>query len=309
MTEPAQQNRPIVVTGANGLVGAAVCHALVERGAEVHALVRRAGAAPVLEGVSEHVGDITDRDAVRAACRDARAVVHTIHPMGEDDSEQQEAVTWATGVAEAARQAGVPLFLHVSSTAVYEREADTGDVDDNSALVADTANIYAVTKRDTDLALTEVDGLTRVIVRPTAILGPGESSIWNTVRPELIRTDPSARIEDPDRTFGWVHVRDLADLIADLATGRIPLAADAAEGPVEGAATAVNAVSGTVPMGEYLGPVAHAVGVEPVWESREAFSARLLAERARAWGWSPRITFEEAMSEVTTGLAGSGSRD
>lgn len=309
MTEPAPQSRPIVVTGANGLVGAAVCHALVERGAQVRALVRRVGAAPVLEGVREHVGDVSDPEDVRAVCADAGALVHTVHPMGENDSEQQRAVTWATGLAQGAQEAEVPLFVHVSSTAVYEREAGTGDVDEESTLAPDTANIYAVTKRDTDLALAGIDGLTRVIVRPTAILGPGESSIWNTVRPELIGTDSAARTDDPERTFGWVHVRDLADLIADIATGRIRLATDPAAGPVEDGVTAVNAVSGCVPMREYLGPVARALGVEPVWERREAFSAGLLAERARAWGWSPRITFEEAMSELTTGLTGSGSRD
>lgn len=309
MSETGQQSRRIVVTGANGLVGAAVCHALVERGAAVRALVRRGGTAPVLEGVHEHVGDLTDPDVIRAVCTDADAFVHTVHPMGEDDAAQQRAVEWATGVAQGAREAQVPLFVHVSSTAVYEREADTGDVDENSTLAADTANIYAVTKRDTDLALTEVEGMTRVIVRPTAILGPGSTSVWNTVRPRLIRTDASARTDDPNRTFGWVHVRDLAGLIADLATGRFPFADDPSAGPVEGGVTAVNAVSGCVPMGEYLGPVARAVGVEPVWETREAFRARLRAERARAWGWAPRVTFEEAMEELTSGLADSGGHD
>ena len=46
----------VVVTGANGLVGTAVCRALAERSARVRAVVRRAGTAPVLDGVTEVVG-------------------------------------------------------------------------------------------------------------------------------------------------------------------------------------------------------------------------------------------------------------
>lgn len=308
MTESARPAAPILVTGANGLVGSAVCHALVERGAQVRALVRRAGAAPVLEGVEEQVGEVTDRDVIRDACAGAAAVVHTVHPMGSGEEEQRQAVSWAAGLAEAARDAAVPLFVHVSTTAVYEREAGTGDVDEDSALAADTANTYAVTKRDTDRTLGEVSGLTRVIVRPTAILGPGESSVWNSLRPEEIRRDEAARTDDPERSFGWVHLRDLADLIADVATGRITAGDNPAAGPVKDGVTAVNAVSGTVQVRDYLAPVARAVGAEPTWETREAFRARLLAERARSWGWSPRITFEEAMSELVSGLEGSGGR-
>ena len=44
----------VVVTGANGLVGTAVCRALVERSVQVRAVVRRAGSAPALDGVTEH---------------------------------------------------------------------------------------------------------------------------------------------------------------------------------------------------------------------------------------------------------------
>ena len=46
----------------HGLVGTAVCRALVERSAQVRAVVRRAGSAPVLDGVTEHVGDFSDEE-------------------------------------------------------------------------------------------------------------------------------------------------------------------------------------------------------------------------------------------------------
>ncbi len=291
----------VVVTGANGLVGSHVCTALVERGARVRAVVRRAGAAPELTGVDEVVGEFHDPATAARICEGADAVVQTVHPMRDDDL-QTASVGWSARLAKAARDAGVSRYVHVSTTSVYEREASTGDVDEHSKLVDDDARDYAVTKRDTDEAVRAVDGITRVLVHPTAILGRGEWSVWNMRRPRDIRDDASARRDDPDRSFGWVHVDDLAALIADLATGRIALADDPERGPVEGEATSVNAIAGNVPYREYLGPVAAAVGVEPEWEERPAFRANLLANRARAWGWEPTVTFEAAMQELLDDL-------
>ena len=97
-------------------------------------------------------------------------------------------------------------------------------------------------------------------------------------------------------------MEDLADLIADIATGRIAMTQDADGGPMPGLATPVNAVAGNVPMREYVGRVCDAVGVRPVWQDLPAFRAELRADRARSWGWSPRRTFEAAMSELVEGL-------
>ena len=95
--------------------------------------------------------------------------------------------------------------------------------------------------------LCEVDEITTVLVRPPAILGPGETSIWNTLRPADIRDDEDERHAVPDKTFAWVHLDDLVTLIADVATGRIKTSADPEVGPVEGACTAVNVAAEKLP--------------------------------------------------------------
>ena len=56
----------VAVTGANGLVGTAVCRALVERSVQVRAVVRRAGSAPAMDEVTEHVGNFADESFARS---------------------------------------------------------------------------------------------------------------------------------------------------------------------------------------------------------------------------------------------------
>ncbi|MCW2847234.1 MAG: epimerase [Marmoricola sp.] len=295
----------VVVTGANGLVGARICAALAERGATVRAVVRRPGSAPDVAGVEERVGEFYDADLAASVARGADAVVTTVHPMGSDRETQHRIAVEGTPVlARAARDAGVARFVHVSTAAVYDRSPGVEDVNESSALVPDDAGDYPVTKRDTDAALAEVDGITRVVVRPPAILGAGETSVWNTLHPAEVRDDEQARHGVPDQSFAWVHVEDLAALVADVALGRIPPAADAEEGPVEGGCTPVNVASGPATQRDYLGTVTAALGLEPVWDEAPAWTGQILADRARAWGWSPQVRLDQALKEIDEGLRG-----
>lgn len=304
MSEPSAPQHPVVVvTGANGFVGARVCRALAERGARVRAVVRRPGTAPVLDGVEERVGEFHDPDLAAEVVRDAYAVVTTVHPMGTGRETQHRVGVEGTPVlARAARDAGVARFVHVSTAAVYDRSPGVGDVDESSALVPDDAGVYAVTKRDTDAALAGVDGLTRVLVRPPAILGAGETSIWNTLRPHDIRDHEEARHAVADQSFAWVHVDDLAALVADVAAGRVATSADPERGPVAGACTAVNVAAGAATQRDYYTAVARAVGVDPVWDDAPVWTGRIVADRAAGWGWTPGVNLDDALAEVEAGL-------
>ncbi|HZG97692.1 MAG TPA: NAD-dependent epimerase/dehydratase family protein [Nocardioidaceae bacterium] len=303
----APEGKPpvVVVTGANGFVGSRICEALRDRGAHVRAVVRRSDTAPAREGVEEWVGDFGDPAQAAAMVRGASAVVTTVHPMGTDyDTQHRVAVEGTPVLARAASDAGVEYLVHISTAAVYERSPGIGDVDEASALVTDDANAYAVTKRDTDAALCEVDGLTRVLLRPPAILGAGQTSIWNSLRPADIRDDEDARRAVPGQSFAWVHVDDLAAIAADVASGRIATSTDPEQGPVRGGCSVVNVAAGPATARDYYGTVARSVGVEPVWDDAPAWTGRVLATRAHAWGWAPTVDLTEALTEIEQGLRG-----
>ena len=304
MTESgAAQPAVVVVTGANGFVGSRICAALVERDAVVRAVVRRPGTAPALAGVEERVGDFHDPGFAATVVEGASAVVTTVHPMGSDyETQHRVAVEGTPVLAQAARDAGVPRLVHLSTAGVYDRSPEAGDIDEASPLVADDAGAYAVTKRATDAALARIDGITTVLLRPPAILGPGETSIWNTLHPATVRDEEKARHAVPEKSFAWVHVDDLAALAADVASGRVQTSADPGKGPVEGTCTAVNVAAGAATTREYHETVTGALGVEPVWEDGPAWTGHILAGRAHGWGWVPAVDLTHALAEVDEGL-------
>lgn len=304
MSQSSTRHPPVVVvTGANGFVGSHTCAALVERGATVRAVVRRAGTAPRIPGIEEHVGEFFEPALAASVLAGADAVVATVHPMGSDREQQHRIGVEGTSVlADAARRAEVARLVHISTAGVYDRSPGMGDVDEASPLVGDDGNDYAVTKRDTDALLARTDGLTRVLLRPPAILGPGETSVWNTLRPADMREDPQARTVNPEQSFAWVHVTDLASLAADVAAGRIAAAEDPERGPVDGACTPVNVAAEPARARDYYGTVADALGVDPHWTDEPAWRGRLLAGRARGWGWIPGVRLSQALGELASGL-------
>jgi nucleoside-diphosphate-sugar epimerase len=121
----------VVVTGANGLVGTAVCRALAERSAQVRAVVRPP-VAPAIDGVTELVGEFADEGLAREVTQGADAVVTTVHPMGAPrDVQHRVGVEGTQLLARAARDAGAARLVHVSTAGVYDRSAvvttTTGD--------------------------------------------------------------------------------------------------------------------------------------------------------------------------------------
>jgi 2-alkyl-3-oxoalkanoate reductase len=293
----------VVVSGANGFVGARICGALVERGARVRAIVRRAGTAPQLPGIAEVVGDFTEPELAATVVPGTSSVITTVHPMGSDRVTQQRiGVTGTLVLARAAASAGIDRLIHISTAAVYDRSPEIGDVDESSDLVGDDANDYAVTKRDTDRVLADVHGITRVLLRPPAILGPGPTSTWNTLRPAAMRDDEQGRRAIADATFAWVHVADLASLAADLASGQIPDAPDSASGPVADACTPLNVAAARATQRDYFEVVTGALGLDPVWEEAPAWTGRILADRAHGWGWTPTVDLAQASGEIVAGL-------
>ena len=99
-----------------------------------------------------------------------------------------------------------------------------------------------------------------------------------------------------------MHVDDLAAIAADLATGAIATSDDPSTGPVKDGCTAVNVASGPATQRDYLGAVTSALGIEPTWDDEPAWTGQIVAARARGWGWAPRVSLDDALAELKSGL-------
>ncbi len=174
----------VVVTGANGFVGRALCRTLVENGHRVTGIVRRAGAAPA--GVVEWMNtgpDFNDIDTHWGRMpRAVDCLVHLaarVHVMNDSASDPDAAfrainVDATLRVAEAAHRHGVRRIVFVSSIKALA-DADNGRPL-SEAMPPHPQDPYGRSKRDAELLLRQFGdstGLETVIVRPPLVYGPG----------------------------------------------------------------------------------------------------------------------------------------
>ena len=112
----------ILVVGATGLVGGAVCEKLARRGEKVRALVRATSsqertAALQSCGVELCVGDLKDPDSITAACRGVDAVISTASSTSSrlaGDSIESVDLGGQLNLVNAAKNCNVERFLFVS---------------------------------------------------------------------------------------------------------------------------------------------------------------------------------------------------
>jgi len=226
VVEPVRRPEPVLVTGANGFIGTALCNELVARGYRVTGLVRSSEHCTDLDSAVDirAVGDIRSDTDWGAFLPGHRAVIHLVgyaHEMTSDstDEEAEERyrrlnVTATTRVAEAAAAAGVGRFIYISSVKVHgEKASREHPLDETMEPVP--IGPYARTKFEAEQVLRAIEertGLAVTVVRPPLVYGPGVKA--NFLR--LIRSIdrgmplPLAAVQN-SRSF--VYVGNLVDML------------------------------------------------------------------------------------------------
>ena len=202
---------PVVITGANGLVGRALIPRLVRAGGQVRAVIRdRAAAEPLRRaGAKVALCRLSDTDTLASAMSGAHTVCHLAGGLDLPDDRAYEESNLETTVAalEAATEAKVSRFLLLSYPGASP----------------DAANAYLRAKGRAEEAVRAAQ-LQHVILRSTHVYGPG--SRWLSGMRDGARRPVAATVVGPGtQRLAPVFVDDVALALA---------AADNRAAPVDG---------------------------------------------------------------------------
>ena len=214
-------DRPVLVTGATGVVGPFLVAQLINSGYRVRVLARSAP-SPSLFPASVEVfsGRIEDRQAVDAAMSDVGAVFHLaaqLHlPNPAPELREQYERTNVEGtrcVVESANHVGVTRFVHFSTINVYGPSQPGQLFNESTALRPDSW--YAETKvRAEKIAL---EYAPTVVLRLSAVYGPGMKGNYPRLLAALKR-GRFAMLGAGHNRRTVVHVRDVATAALLVAT-------------------------------------------------------------------------------------------
>jgi nucleoside-diphosphate-sugar epimerase len=182
----------VLVTGATGFVGRAVCQHLASQGYRVRGVVRGSHERPtgvefaqipdLAKATSSQWAELLDDVQVVIHCA---ALVHQMQGVPDPDAYYRINTAATAMLAEAAAGAGVRRFIFLSTVKVLGEYSEPGRpfrADDP----ANPQDDYARSKWLAEQALTAVGnrtGMDAVILRPPLIYGPGvggnfESLMW-----------------------------------------------------------------------------------------------------------------------------------
>lgn len=308
----------VLVTGATGFVGRALCTALGTGGAHtVRAATRRAGLAPPGATESAVVGDIGAATNWDAALEGVEMVVHTAARAHDLSAAEGDAASYletnARGsrcLAEAAVRAGVRRLLYLSTIKV------NGEASMRGAFMPDDAprpqGPYATSKWLGEQWVSEVasrGGLQVVIVRAPLVYGPGARANFRRLLHwvDRGRAIPLGAVRNRRSLVGIGNLCDLLQrlLLHPRASGRVWMVSDGDDRStpdliqIIGRAMQRRVRLIRVPLGLLRVAAAatgHSADLRRVCDSLQAD----IEATRRDLAWSPPIPLEEGLQRTVT---------
>ncbi len=189
------------LTGATGFAGPFVLKELLAAGHEVKALVRR---PRQFEGqVTSVLGSLDEIETLPPLVQEVDVIVHVAGAISSINENYYFRINFAGTKAlyEAALAAGVKRFVFVSSLAARSPEISA----------------YAASKRAAeDYLMSRSDGMEIVVLRPSAVYGPGDRATLPLIK--ALQARVAILPGHSKARFSLVHAADLGKVIASAAT-------------------------------------------------------------------------------------------
>lgn len=174
----------ILITGATGFLGYRLAQTLREAGHAVVGTGRNETEGSRLEKIGARFirSDLANDPELGKLVEGSRYVVHCAalsSAWGRESDFVQSNVVATRRIAEAARDAGVERFIHISTPSLYVEPKNRVAITEDDPLPAQAINLYAKTKREAEgIVLSQhAQGLSSIILRPQGIIGIGDRSI------------------------------------------------------------------------------------------------------------------------------------
>lgn len=203
--EPIEPGATVLVTGATGFVGRAVCARLNEAGYSVRAVGRH------------EVGEIHRGTDWRAVLEGCDAVVHLaarVHVMnggadGDDEVYREVNLHGTATLVRQAREAGLRRFVFMSTIKVLGESGVEVKPDDPPA----PHDAYAVSKTEAEAAIHDLaEEMDVVILRPPLVYGPGVRANFERLM-RLVATGWPLPFSAIRNRRSLIHVGNLADAV------------------------------------------------------------------------------------------------
>src|SRR5581483_10884545 len=211
----------VLVTGANGFIGSHLVRALLQRGHEVHCLVRPTSDLTSLRGlpVTLHLGDVREPETLAAPLRDVEYVYHLAARLMATSQQEFEAnnAQGTINLLRCTEQAAAPRlkrFLYVSSQAAAGPGRNATPKDETAPL--EPISWYGASKQRAEEAVRSYAGrLPFTIVRPPSVYGERERDISQTF--PLVERGLQPVLGGPQTALNMVYVEDLVQGMIDAA--------------------------------------------------------------------------------------------
>jgi nucleoside-diphosphate-sugar epimerase len=211
-------NKTLLISGIGGFIGLRAAQIALARGMKVRGLQHSQFKAEKAQklGAEVIVGSITEPATALQACLGVDIVLHTAALARENGSLahfHEINVGGTINMAQAAKNAGVKTFIHISSCMVYG--FNYPNLVTESGPLRGENNPYCQTKIEAEEALIKLNtppdfGI--VIIRPGDVYGPG--SIFWIVRPLLLmRQKFFALVNNGQGVMNHVYIDNLIDAI------------------------------------------------------------------------------------------------
>ncbi len=214
------RERPVLVTGATGFLGAHLLRVLGEEGTAVRVLTRQPAPALEARGFEVAVGDVTSAASLGPALEGVRRVFHLAGKVSRDpeasESLNRVHVEGTRTLAAAAASSGVErvVLVSTSGTIAVTREPEPERDESAPTPVALIGGWpYYRSKWLQERALLAASGdFEVVVVNPSLLLGPGDGRLSSTG--DVLRFLAGQIRVTPPGGLNFVDVRDAARSVA-----------------------------------------------------------------------------------------------